>query len=240
MRELDIRALFALLLSKWKWIVTMAVVLALTFGVYSKLFVKPTYCTEIQMYVSNYSDLSSAQGASTGGLTASQELVKEYIVILRHDSVMQKIAERLREKEGGYVMTSGAIRGATTMTSLNETAMLSIKITTQDPALSKALGEVFNEVAPKELERVMQMGTVTTFSEVPYGVQVGPNVMRNAVFGGLIGAVGVSIIVFIMYMFDNTVAGERELKQRLNVTVLGEVPNLHPKGKGGVKNGKRK
>ncbi len=240
MQELDIRAIIALLFSKLKWIIASAVVAALAFGAYAKFFIPSTYRSEVQMYVSNYTDLSLAQGASTSGLTASQQLVNEYIVILRNDRVLSQVADKLQQREGGYTMSSGAIRAASSMSSVNETAMLSISVTTTDPALSKALCDVFAEVAPAELEAVMEMGTIKPMEPAKYGTKVGPNVVRNAILGGLIGAVIVCAIVLIMYVFDNTVTGERELKQRLNVTVLGEVPSIYPKGKGGANNGTRK
>ncbi len=240
MQELDIRAIIALLLSKLKWIVAAALVMALAFGAYFKFFIPSTYRSEVQMYVSNYTDLSQAQGASSGGLTASQQLVNEYIVILRNDRVLSQVAEQLQNREDGYAMTSSAIRAVSSMTSVDETAMLSISVTTTDPALSKMLCDVYAEVAPAELEAVMEMGTIKPMEPAKYGVKVGPGVARNAMLGGLIGALLVCAIVVIMHIFDNTVTGERELKQRLNVTVLGEVPNLNPKGKGGTKNGTRK
>ena len=237
MQELDIRAIVSALLSKIKWIILSAVVLALAFGLYAKLFVKSTYRSEMQMYVSNYTDLSSAQGASTGGLSASQVLVNEYIVILKHDDITSKVAAQLREQGAGYVMTNGAIKGAVSMSSVDETAMLRITATTTDPDLSKAICDAYAAVAPVQLKEVMEMGTIKPMGdEAKPGSKVGPNVTKNAVLGGVIGMVLACAVVLVIYMLDNTVTGEREIKRRLNVTVLGEVPSLQPDKKGEKKN----
>ncbi len=236
MQELDIRAVIALLISKLKWIIAAAVVLAVGFGLYTRFMIPNTYRSEVQMYVSNYTDLTQAQGATTGGLTASQQLVNEYIVILRNDKLLSLVANALQQQEGGYVMTPAAIRAVSSMSSVNETAMLNIAVTTTDPALSKALCDVFARVAPAQLEAVMEMGTIKPMEQAKIGVKIGPNVPKNAILGGFIGAVIACAIIIIMYLFDNTVTGERELKRRLDVTVLGEVPSLQPDKKGGKKN----
>ena len=60
------------------------------------------------------------------------------------------------------------------------------------------------------------------------------------IIGAMIGFVISCGIVLVLFLADNTVTGERELKRRLNVTVLGEVPSLVPKQKGEGKNGSGK
>lgn len=238
MQELDIRAIVSALFSKIKWIILSTVILALAFGVYAKFFIDSTYRSEAQMYVSNYTDITTAPGASTSGLSASQLLVNEYIVILKHDDVTTKVAAQLREQGDGYVMTNGAISGAVSMSSVDETAMLKITATTTDPNLSKAICDAYTAVAPDLLKEVMEMGTIKPMGEeAKVGAKVGPNVFKNAVLGGIIGFVIACAIVLVVYMMDNTVTGERELKRRLNVTVLGEVPNLQPDKKGEKKHG---
>ncbi len=240
MQELDIRAIIGLLLQKLKWIILATLVAAVAFGAYSKFFIKSTYRSNVQMYVSNYTDLSQAQGASTSGLSASQQLVNEYIVILKNDAVLTQVADKLAEQEGGYVMSNSAIRAASSMSSVDETAMLNISVTTTDPALSKALCDAYAAVAPAQLERIMEMGTVKPMDSAKIGVKVGPSVMRNTVLGGIVGALVACGIIMMAFMFDNTVTGERELKRRLDVNVLGEIPNLQQKKKGDKKNGRGK
>ncbi len=238
MQELDIRAIFFALLSKIKWIILSTVVLAIALGVHAKFFIDSTYRSEVQMYVSNYTDLANAPGASTSGLSASQLLVNEYIVILKHDEVAGKVAAQLREQGEGFVLTNGAIKSAVAMSSVDETAMLKITATTTDPELSKAICDAYAAVAPDLLKVKMQMGTITPMGdEAKVGTKVGPNVLKKAFVGGALGFVIACAVVLVLYMLDNTVTGEREIKRRLNVTVLGEVPNLQPEKKGAKKNG---
>ncbi|MBQ4612052.1 MAG: hypothetical protein IJB26_00720 [Clostridia bacterium] len=237
MQELDVRAIVGALLSKIKWILLSTVIVAALFGVYVKFCVPNTYKSEVQMYVSNINDLASSNGASASGLSASQVLVNEYIVILKNDAILSQVAAQLREQGDGYVMTNSAIRNSVKMSSVDETAMLNISVTTEDPDLSKAICDAFAAVAPVQLKEVMEMGTIKSMEPAKPGVKVGPNITKNVLIGAVIGFALACVIVLVLYMMDNTVTGERELKRRLNVTVLGEVPSLLPKQKGEKKNG---
>lgn len=238
MQELDIRAILFALLGKIKWIVLSTIVFAIAFGTHAKFFVDSTYRSEVQMYVSNSNDLTNTAGASTGGLSASQTLVNEYIVILKHDEATSKVAAQLREQGDGFVMTNGAISSAIAMSSVDETAMLKITATTTNPELSKAICDAYAAVAPDLLKVKMQMGTIIPMGEeAKLGAKIGPNVPKKAVVGAVVGFVLACAIVLVIYMLDNTVTGERELKRRLNVTVLGEVPSLQADKKGEKKNG---
>ena len=134
-------------------------------------------------------------------------------------------------------MTNGAIKGAVSMSSVDETAMLRITATTTDPELSKAICDAYAALAPIQLKEVMEMGTIKPMGdEAKPGTKVGPNVTKNAILGGVIGMVLACAIVLVIYMLDNTVTGEREIKRRLNVTVLGEVPSLQLDKRGEKKN----
>ena len=192
------------------------------------------------MYVSNYTDIATAPGASTGGLSASQLLVNEYIVILKNDAILSDVAAHLREQGNGYVLTNSAIRGAISMSSVDETAMLNIAATTTDPDLSKAICDAFAAVAPAQLMEVMEMGTIKPMELAKPGAKVGPNITKNAVLGAVVGFALACGVILLVAMLDNTVTGERDLKRRLDVAVLGEVPSLQPSKKGEKKNGTRK
>ena len=50
----------------------------------------------------------------------------------------------------------------------------------------------------------------------------------------MLGLVIACVVVLVRYMTDNTVSGEREIRRRLNLTVLGEVPSVQPAKKGGA------
>lgn len=232
MRELDIRTIFHILLRQIKWILLAVIVGALLLGVGAELLISDTYQSKFQMYISNYTQVDSSVNATTGGLSASQTLAGEYIVILKNDLVLNEVSSRLARQ--GYTMTAAEIRSSLKMSSEDGTAMLNFTVTTKNPNLSKAICDALADVAPGKLKEVMQMGNATVMAPAKKGVKVGPRSTLDAALGAVLGLVIACVVVLVRYMTDNTVSGEREIRRRLNLTVLGEVPSVHPAKKGGA------
>lgn len=231
MQELDIQALFFVLLRKVKWILGITLVGALLLGAYSQFMMPDTYRSKFQMYVSNYTNAEDAVGTSSSSILASQAMVQEYIVVLQNDLVMDKVSANLRAR--GYMMTNKEISDLMSLSSEGETAMLNVEVTTTDPKLSRAICHAIADEAPALLQEVMKIGSITVMAPARTGEKVGPAVLRNTVLGGLVGFVLSCAVVILLHLMDNTVTDEKNLKKRIDVVVLGTVPSFQQKSKGG-------
>ena len=231
MQEVDIRVLFNVLMRRLKWIVTATIIAAVALGTYTYFLVADTYRSSFSMYVMNVTTIQEGQAISSSGLVVSQALVQEYIALLNTDLVIDDVAANLREQ--GYVMSSNAIRKTLTMKQVEETALLEISSTTTNPRLSKAVCDALADVAPVKIKEVMEMGTIKETSKAATGVKVGPNVVRNTILGGFLGFVLRYGLLLLVYLTDNTISVERELKRRMNVPVLGSVPSVQVDRKAG-------
>ena len=190
------------------------------------------------MYISNFTQVDSNTYASPSSLTASQTLAGEYIVILKNDLVLNEVSTRLARQ--GYTVSAEKIRNALKMAPEDNTAMLNIAVTTTNPNLSKAICDALASVAPTKLKEIMQMGNVTVMAPAKKGVQVGPHLIKNTALGAMAGLAIACAVVLITYITDNTVSDEREMRRRLNLTVLGEIPSVQPTKKGGAVNARKK
>ena len=232
MQEMDIRTIFSILLRQLKWILAATIAAAVLFGVGAELLISDTYQSKFQMYISNYSQVESNVNATTGGLSASQSLAGEYMVIVKNDMVLNEVSTRLARQ--GYTVSASEIRGALKIAPEGDTAILNFTVTTTNPNLSKAICDALAEVAPGKLKEIMQMGNATVMAPAKKGVKVGPRSLLDAVLGAVIGFAIACAVVLIRYMADNTVSGERDIRRRLNLTVLGEIPSAQPTKKEGA------
>lgn len=227
MREIDLRVIWGILLRNLKVILAVSLVLAIGFAVATNLTTVDTYSSKCSMYVMNIT--KDAAGVTTGispaGLEASQQMVKEYITILKSDSVLIDVQNRLRAK--GYKMTVAEIRNSLNLVAVNETAMLQITATTTDPDLSKEMCDSLQACAPDKVNEVMLgIGTIQTVDEAGEGRINNSNMTRNGVLGAVLGFLLTCSIFLANYLMDNTVKDERELKNRFEVNVLGAVPDF--------------
>ena len=202
------------------------------------VFVKPSYAADCSMYVMNMTIDENGQisgDISSSGLSASQQMVNEYISIIKADIVIDEVVQELAAQ--GYTMTNREVLRSLTMTSKDQTALLMIKATTNDPFQSQAVCNALMKVAPGKIRQVMQnLGTVSEVDFADEGTRVSSGATYYAAIGGIVGFVLSYILFLIIFLMDNTVKGEQDLRERFDdVTVLGAVPDLRPgrRSKGG-------
>lgn len=228
MKEVNIRVFWELLLRNLRPIIVVMAVIAIAFAAYTSAFTTDTYSSKCSMYVMNITEDAAGEttGISSAGLDASQRMVNEYIAILQSTRVMSRVHDILQAQ--GHSISVSSVRNSLTMTAVDETALLQVTAVTANPSLSKDICDALQAVAPEEVNEVMlRIGHVSPVDTAEIGSKSRPPVVRNGVFGALIGLV-LSYGFFLMgYLVDNTVKEEKDLKDRFEVNVLGAVPNFN-------------
>lgn len=220
--EIDLKALVNIFRKRWAWIAASTVAGFLILLMVSLFMLPRKYTSSVSLYVNNLTSVSLTGDVNINDINASQKLVDTYIVILQDDDVLQQVADQLSTP-----MTVGELSGAISMQSVNQTEVLQISAETVSPELSAEICNTLAEIAPSVLQRVVKAGSVEVIGSAKAPRHASsPNVKLNSLLGALIGlalSVGASIVI---YLLDNTVKGEEDLKARLDVPVLGEIPSF--------------
>ena len=122
MQEMNISVLWELLLNHIKAIAITMVSVAALLAVGTGLFVEDTYASQCTMYVMNISTdaAGNTSSISTSGLAASQQMVNEYITILRSNNVIGQVAKSLKAQN--YELSVAEIRSTLSMQAVDELA----------------------------------------------------------------------------------------------------------------------
>lgn len=241
---IDLRELFFILLRGAKWIILAAVLGTFIAFAITWWKIPPKYTSSISLYVHNTAESTQVTGAlNFADLTASQQLVNTYIVILQNDEVLEQVSDRLMEEytqeslgailplstqsDGSKILMPGTLRGVITMSAVNETEVLRIEAETKNPELSAAICTIMAEVAPETLQRVVKAGSVEVIGRAkPAILPSSPNLIVNMVIGFIVGGVLSVIAILLVNMMDNTVTNEEDLKKHFTIPVLGEIPDF--------------
>ncbi len=219
---------FKLLASKIVWILLVAILCAAAVGVYSKVAIEPTYESYVTMPVFNKA-VSNNEGVSSGDITASESLAKTYSLILESDTMLTSVIGRLTQ-EPNYAdleLSPKELLESMSITTLNDTQILKITITTTDPVLSKDIANVFADIAPDILESKFPVGGVENldYAKVDYE-PVGPSVIKNSLVAFFVGAL-VAVIVFVFKMsFDFTIHEPEDIEKVSDLPVVGILPSM--------------
>ena len=239
----DIRRLVALLLSKVWLIVVCAILVGTCSFLYTKFAVPLKYESYTSLYVRSDRTTATATTDETNNvnlsnLTFSKSLVDTYVVVLKSNSVMDKIGNLLVLEfdedtlaavfkiENGKISTD-SIKSCFTMTSIEETEAMKISAVTTNPEVSAALCNMMAQVAPDFLIRVVGAGSVEVIDPaIPNYVPVSASIPKNTFLGVLIGAVIAVGIIFVIDFFDDTIKDADELSDLFDKAALGEVQKV--------------
>lgn len=254
-QEINLSDIFYLLLSKLHFIILLAVIGGLAGFAVAKLFLPVKYSSSISIYVSNASDGAAvpADGKATSAdLYAAQTLAGTYIVILEDDIVYDEVSDLLLQDydtkdlekvftisyhNGEASISAGQIKSLVSISSVNETEVISISATTENPQLSADICTYIAKViAPDLLIRTTHAGSVEPIgsAKVPTGPS-SPDVKKITMIGLLLGMVIAVAIVVISDLIDNRIKFADDFKKKFDsIPVLTEIPDMSDNDKGGM------
>lgn len=178
--------------------------------------ITPKYTATASMYV--HSKLDGSEITSFD-LTASQELVSTYIVIIKSDTVLDKVISDMKLN-----LTAKEIRKGLEASSLDETEAFSISYTHTDPKFAQAVVNKVLEIAPNEIMRIVQAGGVEIidYAKEPV-IPASPNIVLNTVVGTVMIILVTIGICIIVKKLDTKIHTETDLA-RFSIPVLGIIP----------------
>lgn len=216
--EIDISGLFHHL-KKWFVIILAAVLVCGVAGfLYAETCVKPTYAAETRLYVLNRSSTTAVQ---SGDFQLSDQLLKDYQVLITGKNVTGKVVEDL-----GLKMSPNTLAGKISVTALEETRVLQIVVSDGNPDRAAQIANKVCQVAAQELQRITDADAVNQLyeAEVPKAPS-GPNAKRYMVIWGLIGLLVATGVLTVVFVLDDSIRSEEDVERYLGLSVLGVIPD---------------
>lgn len=232
MQELDLRSILYLLLTRIKWIILGFVAGALLLGGYSALLLPEQYTSSAMLYVYNMSNKGESQTATTGNLTAAEQLTKTIRAATTADWALNRASEELGDR-----LSAKELGQITSFSSVEETAFLSISVTYTDALLAQQACDVMAQTAVDAFAATGETGSAKVYQPAVTAQKTSPNVAKHAVLGAFVGVVIAVAVILLNFMMNTTVRDKVDLQRRLNVPVLGEIPSFDLATKGGRKHG---
>ena len=205
--------------------VTCTIALCIT-----KFLMKEEFTATAKMIVVQKSDSASAQQNYTySDLQLSQKLAATYSQIIMSEAISDPVISNLNlydlyqidsEKYGKIVKVSSA----------NNTEVMNIDVTTNDPQLSTDIANEVVDVFEDKIYDIMQIENVTTLTDakVPQK-KSGPSTLKNTAIGGIIGLLICSVITILQLFTDTKVKTEEEVKKIFDYPIIGSIPDFEIK-----------
>lgn len=221
---IDIVHILKALLQKWYLIALAGILVASMMFSVAYFVIAPKYSSSILIYVNN----SSASGnnpnfsINSSEILAAQSLVKTYSEILNNRTTLERVAERA---DLGYNYRE--IGGMTVSKASNDTEIMKITVTSENPYHSATIANCIAEILPQRISEIINGASVEIIEyAIPNTNKVSPNVTRYTVFGFLTGAILAALVFIVVALLDDTIHDEEYVLQNYDTPILAKIPDL--------------
>lgn len=201
------------------WIIGFMLIGMVLMFVKVKFFTVDTYTANGVLYVSSQSNREELTGISSAAITSSRDLSKTAIETLKTRSFLSEVSKATGDK---YSWTQ--IKGMMSVSVVNGTELLSVKVTALNPQDAYDIANSIILKAPHKLRSVLKAGEFSIVDNVikPKSPN-GKGLSRMVMTGALIGGVMAVILIFLVNFFDTKVRKSEDITKRYGVSVLGEL-----------------
>ena len=220
---IDIKKLFVFLLKR-VWIIILCAAIGFAgMYCYTQYYKHDTYTAYATMYVINGNpNLVNYQYANINDLSSAVQLLDTYMVVVRSNKVLDVVAERLNKDYPG--ITAGYISSTLSMGSVSQTGVMQIISNTRNAKLSADICNAVVDVAPAEIIRVVNAGSIEVidYAEPPY--QPDPrNPKKQGVIGALAGGAFAAAILILLFLLNHKVTDMNSLSEKYTPPVLAGI-----------------
>ncbi len=222
--EISLKRLVEIFMASISLIVVVTLVVGVFAFVYSETMIVPEYESTVTLLVNNDSGQQSDKTLGSD-ISASQMLVDTYIIIIKSDTVLNRVCAELDKKDvKGY--TAASLRNCLTASSANETEIFNVTIRGTDPEQTYTIANVIADVAPPIIKDFVEASSVRVIDYAVEGKRVSPNIQRNTILGLFVGLLLSCGFVVLRELFDMRVKTEEDLERWFDLPILGIVPDI--------------
>lgn len=219
--QLNLIKILDILLARWTIVLLCAVLVGVFTFLYSEVLIAPVYSSSATLYVNSVKQQSSDDVTMTN-ITTSRQLVLTYSEILKTRTFLSVIADEL-----GGKYSVGQLRGMISISSVNETEILSLTVKGTDADDVYRITKSVVKNAPDELIRVVEAGSVKILDNASETkTPISPNIRRNTFMGVLVGILLGVFIVVVLELFDTRIKDGETISGKYEEPLLGEIPSL--------------
>lgn len=221
MEEIDIRELLAFYKSKISTFLIINILVCLIGCLYAFILQKPMYNSYTKVILSGENTITQTE------LTLNKNLVDTYAEIVKSRKVLSQVIEEL-----SLDISYETLVNKLSVTSVNNTEIIKITASYNDPVLAKDIANTSAKYFIKEVESQYKMKNINVLdeaiiNETPYNI----NILKQLIIYFMIGFILAFGILFVVYYFDRTIKSVEQVEQKIKLPILGSVQEITGRSK---------
>ena len=214
--EIDLVELFHVLLRKlWLIILCFAAGVILAGG-FTMAFIAPKYSASSMIYILT----KTTSVTSLADIQMGTQLTTDFEVLATSRPVVESVIDRL-----SLDMTYGELVSMITVSNQTDTRILRITVEHPQPEMAANIANAMAHATAGSVAEIMSTDrpSIVEDAVIPSGPS-SPNLMKNAFMGGMAAAVLVAAVIIVLYLADDTIKNEEDVKKYLGLNTLASLP----------------
>ena len=224
--EMTLEDIFKALKKRWLLIVSVTLMFLIGGSVFV-LFFGP-----VPQYQSSTTVLVDYRASETEVLTQndinlSQKLVQTYTEIIKSLTILNPVIEEMN-----LSLTPNELLKKIAVSQVNETEIIKISVTDEDPILARDIANTLAEIFSEEISHIMKVDSTSVLDEaVLPTTPLAQNKVTKIAIAGILGMMVSVGLVFLFEYLDRSIKTADETEHLLGVPVLGVIPKSKAEGK---------
>lgn len=202
-----------------KWVILFAsLCLALSVFLFTTIRTNTYYTASTEIYIMDNTTYSASMNYAD--FQAAQTLTNDYKRLITNPAVLEPVIDKL-----GLSISTGALSRMIGVTAYEDTRIIVISVSNDDPYLAADIANTIREVASEKIVSTMGIDAVNPINEakIPI-VKQGAGSKLPTVFAFVFGIIISFCVVMIIDILNDTIKSPDEIVDKLGITTLGSIP----------------
>ena len=229
MEEISLKELGEYFLSKILYVIAIALSICCLGVFYLTIFQVPKYNSSTSLILTGFTNVNKENEAtiSTNDLNINQKLLATYQEITKSKQVLELVIRDLRLSYDVETLAKHI-----SFTGVTDTEIIKITVIDENAELAYHIVKKIAEVFSEEVKSIYNMSNVSILDSPSIATKASNMGVKKAVILSLgAGIVIACVILFIAYYFDTTIKNTSQIEARVDVPILGSIPDYNNKGK---------
>lgn len=189
-------------------------------------FLTPMYSSQTQIVASLPQQTNA--GTSASDVNSNLQLMNTYKDLVTGDVVLKQVSDELKS-DHNIDISVGQLKKEVSVSQPQNSLMLTIKATDEDPVNAKHVANTVSKVFKKNVHKYLNVEKISIVSKATTNRdKVSPRNSLNLLIGLVVGFLLGLAIAFISELMDTTVRDEKFITDELGLTILGRVSRMTP------------
>lgn len=215
--EIDLVELFFAFLEKWYLIGLTMLCIGLMCFAYGRFASGKEYESVAKIYIFN----QEASQVTYSELQTSSSLTKDYEVLIKSRTVLDPVIQRM-----GLDMPYKELRNMVSVSVPEDSRIVEIGVTTDDPYLSMEIADEIYRVASINIAEIMGVEAVNLVEKasLPTTASNESTGLKFALIGAIFGFILSAGTIMVMYLMNDNIRGQEDVERYLGLGTLGSIP----------------